>query len=119
MNAEADPDPKGVPGSAAPSILTSGNPAGLSKAEYRVCSLLVRGFGAKAISGSLGVSESTVRSHLRSIYSKTNTHGQRELMFRLLGANKQAELFDPVAPPVRLARVSEHYRSLFGQRSGA
>jgi DNA-binding CsgD family transcriptional regulator len=69
----------------AEAILSAGNPAGLSKSEYRVCELVSRGLGAKAISGRLLISESTVRSHLRSIYAKTGTSGQRELICRLLG----------------------------------
>ncbi len=32
----------------------------------------------------LGLSESTVRSHLRSIYSKTEASGLPELVYRLL-----------------------------------
>ncbi len=65
-------------------ILSPLNPARLSRSEYRVCTLLSRGLGAKKISAALNVSELTVRSHLRSIYAKTRTNGQRELMFRML-----------------------------------
>lgn len=70
----------------ADAILVPGNPARLSRSEYRVCDLVSRGLGAKAISHSLRISESTVRSHLRSIYAKTRTRGQRELMFKLLAS---------------------------------
>ena len=100
------------------SILSSRNPAGLSKAEYRVCTLLSRGLSAKAISGSLKVSESTVRSHLRGIYAKTKTEGQRELMYQLLGAATQVVQSDRVL--VRATgggRVSDTSQCLPGQRS--
>lgn len=65
-------------------ILVPENPAKLSRSEYRVCELVSRGLSAKAICEKLRISESTVRSHLRSIYAKTGTTGQRELMFNLL-----------------------------------
>ena len=33
-----------------------------------------------AIAGTLNVSENTVRSHLKQIFQKTDTHGQMELV---------------------------------------
>ena len=69
------------------SVLDAANPAGLSKAEYRVCMLMTHGLSAKLISRRLQVSESTVRSHLRNIYAKTEASGQRELMYRLLSSD--------------------------------
>lgn len=76
-------------------ILDPGNPAGLSRSEYRVCALVCRGMNARRISNSLQISESTVRSHLRSIYSKTHTNGHAELIYRLLG--RQADQVLPLA----------------------
>jgi len=69
------------------SLLDSSNPAGLTRAEYRVCILLGQGMGARMIANELGVSDTTVRSQLSSIYSKTGTAGQVDLMYRLYGAS--------------------------------
>ncbi|MEM9426219.1 MAG: helix-turn-helix transcriptional regulator [Pseudomonadota bacterium] len=65
-------------------ILGMANPAGLSRAEFRVCVLLSRGLSVKAVSDELGLSENTVRSHLRSIYAKTETGGLSELIYLIL-----------------------------------
>lgn len=65
-------------------ILGAGNPADLSRAEFRVSVLLSRGLSVKGVSTELGLSEATVRSHLRSIYSKTGTRGLAQLVFLLL-----------------------------------
>lgn len=92
-----------VPGDAAPAqssaILSATNPAGLSRSEYRVCELVSRGLSAKAISGMLLISESTVRSHLRGIYSKTKASGQRELMYKLLGSGGPVTARPVALPP--------------------
>lgn len=92
--------PAAEPGRVAPApaeqvagnILGPENPAGLSRSEYRVCSLVCRGMNAKRISDSLRISESTVRSHLRSIYAKTGSAGHAQLMYRLLGTGPGAAL---------------------------
>jgi DNA-binding CsgD family transcriptional regulator len=95
--------------SRAGAILSAANPAGLSRSEYRVCELASRGLGAKAISDRLSVAESTVRSHLRSIYAKTGASGQRELIWRLhgqhgpRGADWGSHLPAPIRPDVRAA----------------
>ena len=65
-------------------LLGTSNPAKLSRAEFRVCLLLSRGLSTKGLTDELGLSEATVRSHLRSIYSKTETSGLPELVYRLL-----------------------------------
>ena len=67
-------------------ILGISNPAKLSRAEFRVCVMLSRGLSVKALTDELGLSESTIRSHLRSIYSKTEVSGMQELMYRILSA---------------------------------
>ncbi len=69
-------------------ILDAGNPAKLSRAEFRVCLLLSRGLSVKAVTGELGLCEATVRSHLRSIYSKTEASGLRELLYKLLAHDR-------------------------------
>ena len=65
-------------------ILDASNPARLSRAEFRVCLLLSRGLSVKGVIEELALTESTVRSHLRSIYSKTHVAGMQELMYRML-----------------------------------
>lgn len=100
-------------------ILSAVNPAGLSRAEYRVCSLLSRGMSVKAISGSLRVSESTVRSHLRSIYAKTKTHGQRELICRLLGPGGPHVDIEAAGPPALPSLMDRARPRPDAARSGA
>lgn len=65
-------------------ILGAGNPADLSRAEFRVSVLLSRGLSVKGVSTELGLSEATIRSHLRSIYAKTGTRSLAQLVFLLL-----------------------------------
>lgn len=75
------PEPR--PREAAP-ILSITNPARLSRAEFRVCLLLSRGLSAASIAGELSVSEATIRTHLRNIYSKTETTGLPDLVYQLV-----------------------------------
>ena len=65
-------------------ILGVSNPAKLSRAEFRVCVMLSRGLSIRGVTEELKLSEATVRSHLRSIYSKTEVSGMQELMYRIL-----------------------------------
>jgi DNA-binding CsgD family transcriptional regulator len=65
-------------------ILSMENPARLSRSEYRVCLLLSHGKSVENIETELGISTSTVRSHLRNIYAKTDTSNRAELMYRIL-----------------------------------
>jgi DNA-binding CsgD family transcriptional regulator len=59
---------------------------GLTPAECRVALLLCDGKAPKAIAGTLGVSVETVRSQIKSIFSKTGVKRQGELI-RLLQNN--------------------------------
>jgi DNA-binding CsgD family transcriptional regulator/PAS domain-containing protein len=52
---------------------------GLTVAERRVAVLTVEGRGRAAIADIIGVKESTVKSHLESIFSKTGASGQTAL----------------------------------------
>lgn len=70
-------------------ILGMSNPAALSRAEFRVCLMLSRGLSVKAVSDELGLSENTVRSHLRAIYSKTETTSLPELIYRILSSGTE------------------------------
>lgn len=51
----------------------------LTGAEKRVAQLAMEGFGRAAIADLTGVKESTVKSHLESIFSKTGASGQTAL----------------------------------------
>jgi DNA-binding NarL/FixJ family response regulator len=64
-------------------ILDYSNPYGLSRCEFRVCSLLGSGMSAKQIAETLHLSEATVRSHQRAIYAKTEMSGQIALLMHL------------------------------------
>ena len=70
-------------------ILGMVNPAGLSRAEFRVCLLLSRGLSVKGVTDELGLTEATVRTHLRSIYAKTETSSMAELLYRILSSGTQ------------------------------
>lgn len=72
-------------------ILSCNNPAELSRSEFRVCMLLSTGVSIAAVAAELSVSIATVRSHLRAIYSKTNTSGHAELVYLLLSSQAQNE----------------------------
>ena len=65
-------------------ILGSENPLRLSRAEFRVCLLLGSGLMVQAVAKELSLSEATVRTHLRNIYSKTECNSLAELVFRLM-----------------------------------
>jgi DNA-binding CsgD family transcriptional regulator len=64
-------------------ILGLENAFGLSRSEFRVCSLLDRGLRPKQIAEEMGLSIATVRSHLRGVYAKTELTGQFEVVQRL------------------------------------
>ena len=52
----------------------------LTTAQARVSALVLAGQPLTRIAQSLNVSENTVRSHLKQIFQKTETHGQMELV---------------------------------------
>lgn len=79
-------------------LLGMSNPAGLSRAEFRVCLLVSRGLSVRGISEELGLSDNTVRSHLRAIYAKTDTSSMAELLYRILSGSQDDAL------PERIAR---------------
>ena len=67
-------------------ILDPENPVGLTRCEFRICSLILEGNLPDEIPKILTVSKSTLRSHMRSIYLKTGVSGQVELIHRLHAA---------------------------------
>lgn len=68
-------------------LLSMENPAQLSRAEYRVCVLLSKGQPAKRVQSDLGISKSTMRTHLRNIYAKTQTSNMSELVYQLVSVD--------------------------------
>lgn len=57
---------------------------GLTRQETRVAMSLVDGLTVKEIADTFGISNDTVRKHLKSIFGKTKTHRQAELVARLV-----------------------------------
>ena len=72
-------------------LLGTSNPAKLSRSEFRVCLLLSRGLSVRGVTEELGLTEATIRSHLRAIYSKTGASGLPELVYRLLSNGVDAQ----------------------------
>ncbi|MEZ5669001.1 MAG: helix-turn-helix transcriptional regulator [Alphaproteobacteria bacterium] len=58
---------------------------GLSAAEERVVALLAEGKDLEESAAVLGISRNTARNHLQSVFAKTGTRRQSELMVRILG----------------------------------
>ncbi|PJE30987.1 regulatory protein, luxR family [Pseudooceanicola antarcticus] len=56
----------------------------LTPTEARIASLLAGGLRSDAIAETLGISPATVASHLKSIFAKTETHRQTDLVALLL-----------------------------------
>ena len=56
----------------------------LSASESKVVSLLLQGRNTKEIASSLEVADSTLRTHLKRIFSKTQTRHQAELVSKIL-----------------------------------
>ncbi len=52
----------------------------LTQAQAKVSALVFAGQPLASIAGALHVSENTVRSHLKQIFQKTDTHGQMDLV---------------------------------------
>ncbi len=67
-----------------PAILGFENPAKLSRAEFRVCLMLSQGLSNARICEEPEITLSTIRTHLRSIYAKTQTTSRSELLYHLL-----------------------------------
>lgn len=75
-------------------ILDIENPAQLSRSEFRVCTLLKDGMTVNVIANALSIAPATVRAHLSSVFSKTGTCNQVELLHQL---NRQKLPFVDVA----------------------
>lgn len=57
--------------------------AGLSERENEIVLLLLKGYTYKLIASELYISESTVKTHIQSIYSKLNIHNRTELIQKI------------------------------------
>ena len=64
--------------------LSESNPLGLTAAEVRICGMMQRGVDLTEASKSLAIADSTLRSHLRSIFAKAGVAGQVGLVRMLL-----------------------------------
>lgn len=65
------------------SILRVDNPFGLSRSEFRICLMIQEGLLLKDIVRELGIQDSTARSHLHSIYEKTESVSLLDLSNKL------------------------------------
>lgn len=86
---------RGVP------VLSSENPARLSRAEYRVGLMLSRGMTSDEVKAALDIQESTLRTHLGNLYAKTGASSLSELVFLLVSAAPHGAR--AVVRPARLA----------------
>ncbi len=68
-------------------ILSDTNPAGLSRAEFRLCLLLSDGLSLERVQEELNIKAATLRSHLRQIRAKTDVANTNELVHNLLQSN--------------------------------
>ncbi len=64
--------------------LSQSNPLGLTAAELRICGMICQGAHLSETGKALGIAESTLRTHLRSIFAKTGVAGQVGLVRLLL-----------------------------------
>lgn len=73
-------------------IMSTDNPAGLTRAEWRVCVLISRGLSSQSIGEELGIGPATVRTHLKHIYSKTAHDSFHNLARRLVSLEEREAL---------------------------
>src|SRR5882672_7123345 len=57
----------------------------LTKREYEILALLAKGFLYKEIADQLGISLSTVRAHLHTVYEKLHVQSRTEAVVKYLG----------------------------------
>ena len=60
----------------------------LSSREREISDLVAHGFTNEQIGEKLDISEPTVKTHLRNIYSKTDIHDRANLAIRVLNSDK-------------------------------
>lgn len=81
-------DPQEVP---VLNVSVLGSLYGVTAAEARVAQELLRGETAAVIAGHLRISESTVKSHLKSLFVKTETTRQTQLIRLLIGVQQVSD----------------------------
>jgi DNA-binding NarL/FixJ family response regulator len=64
---------------------------GLTASELRVLRALAPGLSIKKVAELLGIGETTVRTHLQHIYSKTGTSKQSELIHMFMSSTPPVE----------------------------
>jgi DNA-binding CsgD family transcriptional regulator len=77
----------------------------LTHAEARLVVHLVQGTSLKSSAEALGVKYDTIRSYLKSVFLKTGTHRQAELVLRVFHA-----MSDPNPPAVPAAIAAQELR---------
>ena len=81
FNPNGSPEPESSgPTSTKDTIAAFASHYGLSERETDVFALWVTGHGLKHIQNTLFISESTVKTHLRNIYRKCDTHNRAEII---------------------------------------
>ena len=60
----------------------------MSDREREISDLVSRGLTNQQIGKNLDISEPTVKTHLRNIYSKTDIHDRANLAIRVLNSDK-------------------------------
>jgi DNA-binding NarL/FixJ family response regulator len=62
-------------------------PENFTESEYKVMHLLIKGMTYKTIAGKLNVTENTVKSHVKNIYSKAGVSSKTELANLMLASS--------------------------------
>ena len=68
--------------------------------KHEISDLVSRGFTNEKIAKRLDISEPTVKTHLRNIYSKTDIHDRTSLAIRVLNSDKTQVSFPSLRFPL-------------------
>lgn len=79
---------------------TAASTSSLTRRETEVLEHLVRGACNKEIAQALGIMESTIKSHLQTVYSKMGVRGRLELVLQVLSRASKTDpgAIDPACP---------------------